>query len=29
VEATKLRFRKGDIILGRRRVCQCKVAVAN
>lgn len=28
VEATKLRFRKGDIIFGRRRVYQRKVAVA-
>lgn len=29
IEATKLRFRKGDIILGRRRVYQRKVAVAD
>ena len=29
VEATKLRFRKGDIIFGRRRVYQRKVAVAD
>ena len=29
VEATKLRFRRGDIIFGRRRVYQRKLAVAN